>query len=246
MSPPMGTRVKRPPLRYFVTPLRTWPSEPSAPKKNAGDRAPAAVYSGLDLETKRKLLLFAFLAVLAAVVLVCVGSLVIVLFTTTDEAVEPAHPLDRTIVVTIEAIAGPQHVPGANAQESLVRRRGSNDELIIEYTYEDETFYISNVIAFEPDLDNAEHRYEASRALGGSAFRLTHGESREPSSGFTWGDECDLQTIRVDGNPVGHAFLARSGAVVMDVVITGRYFEDRAELASLLRPFLERASEYNP
>ncbi len=218
------------------------------PPTNSANFDPASPPgSRTPLKTVGALLVLAALSVAAVVVLVVVEA-ALVMFTPAEGAVDPQ---ERRLVVDISAVAAQidDYVPQPR-RETLREHRYIDGSREIEYTYAqsraDDLYLRSTfIVAASPAEAKAVFRkcwdVEPWRKalFGGQKVVL-----EERNDLFAWGDESRLAVIfvgvGVGGKPGGNLFIARKGAAVFSLLVTGVCFDRQEAFASLVLPTLAR------
>ena len=213
------------------------------------DPANPPVSGSKPLKTVGVLFVLAALSV-AAVVVLMVAEWALVMFTPAEGTVDPRQ---RRLVVDISAVAAQidDYVPQPR-RETLRGRRYIDGSLEIEYAYArsdaDDIYLRSTFIAAAtPAEAKAVFRrcWEVNpwqKALFGAKKVVL--EERDDL--FAWGDESRLAVIfvgvgaGVGGKPAGNVFIARKGADVFYLLVTGVCFDRQEAFASLVRPTLAR------
>ncbi len=187
------------------------------------------------------LLIFAAVTVLAVVVImVALGALV--LFTPVEE---PASAADRALVVDIRAVAAQiDDYRPQPSRETFLRRQYFDHSFELDYTYaraEGDDLYLKSTLTVAATPGDAEKLFHQRWGLS-SAGKILPGATDvklvERNDIFRWGDQSRLGVIMADGKPVGNLFVARSGATVFYLLVTGACFDAPEAFSSLVLPTL--------
>jgi hypothetical protein len=178
----------------------------------------------------------------AAVLAIAMATLV--MFTPSEEAVTAEQ---RKLVVDIRAVAAQidDYAPDAS-RETAVQRRYFDRSVDIDYTYEraaGDDIYVKCVYSMAATPGEAKVVYRercSDRAWKKALAVLKNVELVERNDIFRWGDESRLVVVRAEGKPRGNIFVARKGAAVFYLLITGACFDKQEAFSSLVRPTLAR------
>ena len=159
---------------------------------------------------------------------------------------EPLTAEDRQHLPDIELLAEltDDFAPDEN-DATVTKMRYIDGSYDIEYEYDspDDFFapYIYYCLTVEPNHGDAMTTYglswQATKiGMWGEDAEI---EIVERNDLFKWGDASRFAIIKADGAPTGNIFVARSGRIVVDMIISGIYFDTPGGFGSLMNPTLE-------
>jgi hypothetical protein len=205
---------------------------PSAPKKSPG---------GLGVARA-----------LGVALLVCVllGGLGYVVTVTMKK--QPLRAGDTAALVTAEdlfAATGRDTKPDpAKIKQSRQNLFGSGVEVSYEYESDEPPLYVNTVITISSSAGDARRDYVA-QSVGGMVGLAIAGEGvklEDRDDLFKWGELSKHKRLLLNGEPVGHFFIAIKGKRVFSTIFSGVLFEDGASLRALILPRLEAMEKLPP
>ena len=180
---------------------------------------------------------------LAVLLIVGLGGLFVL-----TAAEEEVTAEDRQLVVDAQTLAQcmENFVPDLQ-NETITRSRYIDRSYDIEYEYDDPDNdyepYLYCCVTVERKRTDAMTSYLAawqSSKLGMAWGSDAEVEVVERNDLFPWGDQSKFAIVKIDGGPVGNLFVARKGNVVVDVVVSGIYFDETEAFSVFMSPALKR------
>lgn len=134
------------------------------------------------------------------------------------------------------------------SREILKKTRHPDGSREIEYKYDDprdETPYLTSTLSLETSFPNAKALYISM--WGGLKIGLRFGGDKpvrivERNNLFKWGDESRFGLVQCDGKTTGNIFCGRKGLLVVHVLITGLFSEDKKIISGIFDPPMGRAA----
>lgn len=159
-------------------------------------------------------------------------------------------PGDRDYVLVIEDLylwLDPDAYPADHGV--LTKRRSSfgDYELTYEYDSEEPPFYLLWELVVHGNDRRAREYFRSGGAGIWMSSALSGGAAFVRDDDFVvWGDDSQFYTVEAEGEPIGNAFLARSGRRTVLMMVGGLHFDSRESFDQAVRPRLTNALRYQP
>jgi hypothetical protein len=161
----------------------------------------------------------------------------------------PVTANDKLVLLTFEDFADWElDVEKDQGTETFIKQKYFDDTYYLEYEFEAADFYVFCSVDVDTSASGAEGTYFGAEAGTSIALGLEDAEMRERNDLLTWGDEskCALLIETKTNGTYGNYFIARNGKYVIELFITGVYFDGPGDLEELLKPVLDKLSAYQP
>ncbi|MBK9974611.1 MAG: hypothetical protein IPP14_07535 [Planctomycetes bacterium] len=165
----------------------------------------------------------------------------------TSTETRPLTSAERAKLFTIDDLSEwiPEYqVNRALEKSSYDKTLSGSYELSYDYEHNDE-LYITCTLTVEKNTSDAKAGYTGGKIGGGIGTSMAGDGFREETHDdlFRWGDESHFITIIGPNGPVGNRLLARKGARVIFIQISGVYFSTSEDIHELLDGPLARAMQ---
>lgn len=181
---------------------------------------------------------------LLAIVLFIGGSSLLYTYTAKEVPVDDA---DKAILLEAHELAewAGDFEPNAQA-ETYTKQRYFDGSYDIEYEYEDDEVYISNLQSVESKVTDATSAYAVGMAAAKMSFKSQGFTLNRRDDIFSWGRTSEFYLLELEGDISGMLFFFRDRERYGTIIVAGYYSDDRESVEQLLGPATRAFKNYDP